>query len=486
MIKELLERKKIQKINFLESGKVGTYYIDDLVECAPGCFVTADIQESEGLNILNVYLEGPAQLKTELEHFRKNEVIEEINFNGTIDFSKAEDLSHQFSDCIHLKKIDFGNTSFENLKISRGMFECCKDLEELIGFDFNCPKLENSEYSFYKCENISKIDFGNANLSSLKYAMHMFYKCSKLKTIDMSNITLSSLINATSMFENCMRLESVCIKEISKCTNSRYMFADCTRLKNTNINFNFKKLECCNHMFYKCISLESFEFHKFAPEKLEDIPLMFSGCIKLKGPVIFPEFEYMGTEAYGMFEGCSNITTIDMSKVTMPKITTLTNFAKNCTSLQSIEMGKMKTTKLVIDSFVRQCNNLAYVSFNEIEDVKEIFASDFANGCSNLTVVRMGWELDKLKSTIRMFKDCSSLRFLEYKKQENIVLGYAMKNMFQGCSNIYALNMKELQIYNNDNINFPDQLKLLYIEKKQKEQYLDLIDERKTVIAFKD
>ncbi len=409
-MKNVIEKNNLKKVVFLISSEKGNTRI-------PKLYKNKKKEGTGKIDAVNKTLYIYLNEKTKIECFEFNhtdwEELEEINFNNSIDFSDAKNLIRFFYNCKNLKKIDFGNIQTLNLNTTEEMFAYCNQLEEIKGWDFKCFKLKTSKNMFRSCSKLKKLDFSNANFQNLVNGNHMFSHCENLKKINMENVSFLRLQNAESMFEYCYDLEEIEIKCIKGIMNACCMFLSCKNLQAININFEFDKIENIWGMFMLCKELKSFNLQLFHMKKIRNCENMFNGCSKLEGDLIFPEMSITGVSIKEMFSGCTNLRKIDMSRVHMDAVNNMNQFALNCYSLISIEMGHSTADNLTADYFSLGCELLKYISLQNMTTKIVNSASCFAHKCKSLKVVRLGFPINNAEYTSSIFNGCTELRMIE-------------------------------------------------------------------------
>jgi len=115
---------------------------------------------------------------------------------------------------------------------------------------------------------------------------------------------------------------------------------------------------------------------------------VFSGCGNLEGVIVGEKLESIGE---GAFAECSNLSSIDLSNVTL-----IEDWAfANCASLSTVDISKL--TDVSGYTFI-YCSNLSSVILGKDLDTIDHFA--FA-GCKNLNIYYMGSEDDWTNSVTR-------------------------------------------------------------------------------------
>ncbi len=468
----LLNKKQVSELIFIKSKKQGLIKLRFLNKELGGVIITTN-----GRTKLEVYLKEkmiPREIQS--GYFSHCENIEKINFNGLLDFSQIEKFNYMFVQCLDLEEIDFGNTTFTSLKELKNTFGDCVSLTSIKGLDFNCPMLRNMEETFLNCGYLKEIDFTKAQLPSVSHMSGTFEGCSYLKEVDLSNASLNQLLYVDRMFKNCTRLEHAYIKEKVFIRKSSEMFLKCENIKKIEIEWDFEQATDIGSMFEECTLLEYFDFSKFAPTVLRQMKSMFKNCINLKGEAIFPTMNYAGDDISNMFKQCNNITKIDMSNVSIKDVYCMNDFASDCDSLKSIEMGDIKGEKINLTSFAPGCKNLKYISLEKVCPGLVYNADYFVSECEQLEVVKLGFSLGSIETAFEAFAYCHSLKVLQCPQPEELRDENDEQNirdMFKECDGLAAttlvnMNIKEKSMFSTS---FPENLKLVYLDSEESKKY---------------
>ncbi len=492
-ISELIMKNNIKKVFFFINNEKEGEEMAPLDE-KEGTKAVVDFDNEQ--NIMSVYLPRKIQ-PIELEStFNYCKILEEIDFNNTIDFSKTKSINHIFCSCENLKKINFGDTSFINLQNAKNAFWQCENLKDILGLDLNCPELVMCANMFCSCSSLEPYRFDKANLSKVKNASAMFYGCNKFREIDMTNIDFSELEIADCMFMECGNLEKIKIKKIPKIVNGDHMFSNCIKLKKIEIDFNFKYIQQSKNMFENCFELRSFDFTKFNPENLIKAKEMFSGCNKLRGEVIFAPMKYSGHDLTDMFYDCHCITKIDMKAVEVKHSVNLSGFARNCKSLISIEMYGANTKTLTAPSFINGCESLVYLSFENLHAQTVNYIHEFAKDCFQLKVVKLGFDVNTTQNINSVFENCKELRVLQmppsyfFTEKLPVMTHEHYSNSYLNCNKLRAISLENIKFEitkaeeEEMAIAFPEGIKLIYMNSEENELAKEVFSKRNTILSF--
>ena len=141
---------------------------------------------------------------------------------------------------------------------------------------------------------------------------------------------------------------------------------------------------------------------------LKPTSISFAGCT---GLLEVTDISIDGNRYIGLFEGCTNLTYVNMNNWTDAGVTHTGGMFRNCTSLKTIDMEDWDKTNLI--------------------NITSMF-----NGCSSLTTIKGVENLigPKVQIGDYIFYDCSSLTEIDVSGWDNRI--YDMRGMFYGCSNL--------------------------------------------------
>lgn len=232
-----------------------------------------------------------------------------------------------------------------------------------IGSDNGIVKANTSlNRTFADLTNVKKIDLTNFDTSSVTTMNYMFYNCSSLSSLDLTNFDTSKVTTMANMFQNAGTSELI-----------------------INIdNFNTSQVTTMADMFNGC-NASSITLSNFSNEKLTTITTMFKNCKAYT--ITFNSFNTSnvtsmggngGNEGKGVFSGCSNITSLDLSSWNTSKVTDIGELFQGCSSLKTIDLSNFNMIKVTsIRRTFRGCSKLEEINFNgtNVNKITDMFAA---------------------------------------------------------------------------------------------------------------
>ena len=281
----------------------------------------------------------------------------------------------------------------DNVTTMERMFYGCKALTELDVSHFNTANVTTVSQMFFNCSALTSLDvtgFKTGNMTNMGY---MFRGCSSLTVLDVDNFSTAKVTEMSYMFKGCSSLTTIYCSRTWHCSSSSEMFADCTSLKgaiaydanktdvtyanpntgyftersryaawsdgNTTLTFYYDGLRESRNGFNlgvmdntglfgdptdrawdaQCENIKTVVFDEsFADYKnLVNLSYWFYGCNAL---TTITGIEHLNTakvhEMQSMFEGCYNLTTLDVSGFDTSNVTDMTHMFYSCNALTTI------------------------------------------------------------------------------------------------------------------------------------------------------
>ena len=241
-----------------------------------------------------------------------------------------------------------------------------------------------------------------------------------------------------------------------------HMFEEISNVKKIDLsNFDFSKITDMYGMFFNCYDLEEVTFGAKVPSPTE-AGVLFQGCTNLKS-VDLSNFNFSRfNNFYGMFLDCKNIKTIkfgnipsvtdfgvafqrceklesiDLSTIDLSETRNMENMFNACPELKYVNFGDTGTTSLTnMQGMFIDCSSLESIDLSNFVYTKVSTMKETFSGCSNLKNVNFGNSAtsSSLLNMERLFFGCSSLESIDL---SNFVYSSVstMQRMFSGCSNL--------------------------------------------------
>ena len=377
--------------------------------------------------------------------------------------AKVENMSCMFSSCYGLASLDLSSFNTAEVTDMRGMFGECSGLTSLDLSSFNTDKVTNMTKMFSDCSSLNKIYVSNYFATSEGISSDgMFYGCSNLNGYD-SNKTDHNMANYGSGYftksnltpcvkwngytkvltfkvanyiegtagecefnEGAIALEGVDLKNNCKkvvftpsfkqvkptsCYQWFSGFEQLTIIQGIE-NLNTEEVMNMRGMFESCSRLTSLDVSKFNTEKVKNMMYMFYGCKKLTSLDLSSFNTDKVTNMNGMFGSCSSLTSLDLSSFKTDEVTEMSYMFGNCTGLTSLDLSKFNTAKVWEMGYMfGGCSGLTSLDLSSFNTANVQVMSYMFNGCSGLTTINVSdaFTTNKVSNSDGMFGGCYKL-----------------------------------------------------------------------------
>lgn len=236
------------------------------------------------------------------------------------------------------------------------------------------------------------------------------------------------------------------IENCTSITSTAHWFSGLSNLTTIeNLRYlNTSNVTSFNQMFNGCSKLTSLDVSGFNTEKVTNMLGVFSGCRSLTTLDVSGFNTSNVTTMASMFDSCSELTSLDVSGFNTEKVTDMDRMFIDCSSLTNLDVHNFRTSNVTnMSGMFASCSNLTSLdvsSFNT-ENVTDIGAMFM--GCSKLTALDLSTFITNKVTTVQTaFYDCSRLTILDLSNfnTENVTDMYFMLgNCFQ-LTTVYASN----------------------------------------------
>ena len=384
-----------------------------------------------------------------------------------------------------ISDLDYLNTA--NVTNMSGMFYKCNKLSSLDLSNFNTENVTNMSEMFYNCNNLSSLDLSNFNSANVTNMSDMFENCNKLTSLDLTSFNTAKVEYMLKMFYNCSALTTIYASDkfvTDKVTDSRLMFSGCTNLKgysDSKIDHTYANCsptcyftsECEYAVFDNATGTLTFRYKGAKPEGAYDLnegrnlpdwnnlgtnvkKVVFDASFASARPTncygwfkdftnltTIEGFEYLNTENVtnmtGVFNGCSALTSLDLTNFNTAKVTDMKLLFANCSALESLDLSMFNTENVTsMPSMFNGATNLKTLNVSNFNTEKVNNMGHMFANCPNLTSLDLSsFNTKGVEYVDNIFKNCSNLTTIY--ASENFAFGSGLKNgadMFLGCDKL--------------------------------------------------
>lgn len=170
--------------------------------------------------------------------------------NETIDFQQLQNAAGMFYDCAMLKQMNTGRFYMPNVVQLNSFVGSGFNLRQLIIDQKYLASLENMNGFAEGC-NILKTVTIRGDFPNLKITRGMFQRCSELQQITFENCQFSNVEDMAYMFMGCYNIMSIDLQQVrlDSATMLNRMFAETSNLRVVKFPDNMKKVQIIDNMF---------------------------------------------------------------------------------------------------------------------------------------------------------------------------------------------------------------------------------------------
>ena len=149
-----------------------------------------------------------------------------------------------------------------------------------------------------------------------------------------------------------------------------------------------------------------------------------------------------------MFNGCSALTSLDLSSFNTSKVTNMQDMFNGCSALTSLDLSSFNTSKVTnMQNIFYGCYNLKYLDISSFDTSKVRSFLYFFYNCRELTSLDLrNFDTTGVYSMQLMFNGCNNLKSLDL-SSFNTSKVTNMSGMFGSCNNLTALIINNPKLF---------------------------------------
>ena len=192
-------------------------------------------------------------------------------------------------------------------------------------------------------------------------------------------------------------------------------FTSLTKLETiTGLEYlNTEKVTDMSYMFNNCSKLTSLDVSKFNTANVTKMNCMFYNCSKLTSLDVTKFNTANVTDMSYMFNVCSALLSLDVSKFNTANVTKMNCMFYNCSKLTSLDVTKFNTANVTDMSYMFNfCSALLSLDVTNFNTEKVTNMQDMFSGCKALTTIYASSKFvtTKVTNSSGMFKNCEKLK----------------------------------------------------------------------------
>ena len=405
---------------------------------------------------------------------------------SNFDTSMITSMNNMFYGCSGLKSLDLSNFDTLNVIDMSGVFYNCSSLTSLDLSSFDTSSVNGMHGMFYNCSSLTSLDVSSFDTSMVTAMGYMFYGCSRLTSLKWTNWLKSVDISPTKLTSECIRdlvnnlgkvdseqtltlnatlggyltTSYIVSSEIKKWT-----LTNVTAISYDNITAS-ADLSGVNNTTQKICAIELTESNKYT--RFNDVVNAYTACnevyiyddgsvtslakllngnnttakTKITTLGVIDGYFVNNTSTGNMFNGCSTLTSLDLSNLDTSKVTDMGGMFTNCSALTSLDLSGWDTSKVTsMGHMFAGCRALTSLDLSGWDTSVVANMSDMFHGCSALTSLDLSnFDTSKVTLMDNMFNACSALTSLDVSSFDTSMVA-SMVGMFHSCSGLKSLDV---------------------------------------------
>ena len=205
---------------------------------------------------------------------------------------------------------------------------------------------------------------------------------------------------------------------------------------------NASKVTVMNSMFQGCSNLTSLDLSNWDTSKVTNMLNMFNGCNKLTSLDV-SNFNTSNVTTMGnMFSGCYSLTSLDVSNWNTSKVTNMGSMFNGCNKLTSLDVSNFNTSNVTSMAYMFQsCSNLTSLDLSNFDTSKVTNMNAMFYKCTILTSLDLSsFDTSNVTNMSGMFDACNALTSLDLSNFDTSNVT-SMPYMFQNCNALTSLDL---------------------------------------------
>ena len=349
-------------------------------------------------------------------------------------------------------------------------FGSLTEMETITGLEYlNTANVMNMSNMFCNCLKLTSLDVTHFNTTKVTNMMNMFCNCLKLTSLDVTHFNTAKVTNMYSMFYNCSSLTTICASSkfvTPQVSQSFNMFYNCKKLKGEEVGWTRDK--ATDKTYAK---IEGGYFSRIPRVKYADGTLTFflttketlgeneyelnSGanppgwkthCKEITKVVFEASFaNARPTNCYAWFVNFKNLTQIEgIENLNTENVTSMRDMFNGCSSLTSLDLTNFNTAKVTdMKLLFAYCSALESLDLSMFNTENVTSMPSMFNGATNLKTLNVSnFNTEKVNNMGHMFANCPNLTSLDLSSFNTKGVEY-VDNIFKNCSNLTTIYASE-------------------------------------------
>lgn len=376
--------------------------------------------------------------------------ITSVVFQGHIAIKECMD--DMFRDYKQLRSIDFGSIDTSAVSSMNGLFAGCSSLTSIDLSAFDTRKISSYGISFFEgCSSLTKITFGKLMTFSDSNARVLIDFPDNSKTgrwvssadgvaYENDGVPLGVAATYTPQKSDSIKGSwnqcGSCLWKLddSGCLNIKPQHGNKGDLSNGFADYSQ------NSGTYAWLRLRN----QIKKIKIADgvrtgtnASCLFNGCSNLISINIEALDTSNATDMSYMFQGCSSLGSLDLSKFETSKVESMFWMFNDCRALKSLDLSSFDTNKVSrMSGLFCDCDSLRTVDVSSFDTSNVNEMNSMFSGCSSLASVDLSsFDMSSVTDAHGVFYNCSSLKRLDLSSFDMSAVR-EMNSFFYGCTSL--------------------------------------------------
>ena len=416
--------------------------------------------------------------------YNDNSKISKVVFEASFANARPTNCYAWFLGFNKLKQIEgIENLNTENVTNMACMFQGCSSLTSLDVTHFNTGNVTSMYHMFTLCSNLAELDvthFNTEKVTDMFSMFSMFSSCKGLISLDVTNFNTANVKNMSYMFWNCYKLKEIYVSDkfvTDAVISSDYMFLDCNSLSG-DIDYSDKAVDKTyaktDGGYFRDKAYDNRPWVKFADGTLTflygykktlgeneyelnsgtHLPAWYGKSGNITKAVFDASFaNARPTSCYSWFYDFGNLKQIEgIENLNTTNVTEMASMFDGCSQLTSLDVTHFNTENVVhMDQMFTDCRCLTSLDVTNFNTANVTNMGYMFYGCSQLTSLDVThFNTANVFAMNSMFSGCSSLTSLDV-THLNTANVLAMNDMFSGCSSLTSLDVSH---FNTKNVEY--------------------------------
>ena len=410
----------------------------------------------------------PTSLFRFFKDLTKLETITGLEYLNT---AKVTDMYSMFYNCSSLTSLDVTHFNTANVTDMSEMFFMCSSLTSLDVTHFNTAKVTDMHSMFYSCSSLTSLDVTHFNTEKVTNMRFMFSSCSSLTSLNLTNFNTEKVTDMDDMFSDCQALTTIYASDkfvTNQVTSSDNMFHMCINLIGA-IEYDGSKSDHTYANYENGYFSPEGGFNAYAEFDNATGTLTFrrglskpEGAYGLNEGRNLPDWNNLGTNVkkvvfdasfasarptncYGWFKDFTNLTTIEgFEYLNTENVTNMTGVFNGCSALTSLDLTNFNTAKVTdMKLLFANCSALESLDLSMFNTENVTSMPSMFNGATNLKTLNVSnFNTEKVNNMGYMFANCPNLTSLDLSSFNTKGVEY-VDNIFKNCSNLTTIYASE-------------------------------------------